>query len=113
MQSPAETYFAAVTELLRRARDANQPVLGRLGAIVGRSVAAGGVVHTFGSGHSEIVAREIVGRAGGLAGVSAIIDPAGGIFENVVGYGARLVERHDQVHGLCAGEAVIVISNSG
>jgi uncharacterized phosphosugar-binding protein len=113
MQSPAETYWAAVSELQRRMRDANLPVLRELGPIVGRSVAAGGVVHTFGSGHSEIIAREIVGRAGGLAGVSAIIDPAGGIFENVVGYGTRLAERHDQVHGLRAGEVIIVISNSG
>ncbi len=109
----ADAYFAAATGLLQRAREANGPVLRQLGPVIGRSVAGGGVIHTFGSGHSEIVAREIVGRAGGLAGVSAILDPTGGVAENVVGYGTRLAERHDQTYGLRAGETAIIISNSG
>ena len=31
---------------------------------MGKSVAAGGVIHTFGSGHSEVIAREIIGKEG-------------------------------------------------
>jgi len=107
------TYFATATGLLQRAYEANQPVLRQLGPVMGRSVAAGGVIHTFGSGHSEIVAREIVGRAGGLAGVSTILDTTGGFIENLVGYGIKLAERYDRQHGLRAGETVVVISNSG
>ena len=109
----ADAYFATATGLLGRMRAANAPVLRQLGPVIGRAVAAGGVIHTFGSGHSEIVAREIVGRAGGLAGVSAIVDPTGGVAENVVGYGTRLAERYDQTFGLRAGEVAIVVSNSG
>ena len=64
--SLSATYLAAATDLLQRASEANRPTLQKLGPILGRSVAAGGMIHTFGSGHSEILAREIVGRAGGL-----------------------------------------------
>ena len=113
MTSPADTYFSSVNALLMHAREVNGPTLKKLGTLLGASVAAGGVIHTFGSGHSEVIAREIVGRAGGLAGVSGIYDPTGGFIENLVGYGSKLAERYDRAHGLRAGEAIIVISNSG
>jgi uncharacterized phosphosugar-binding protein len=113
MPSPATHYYAAVTALLGRAREQNAPVLKKLGAVIGESVAASGVIHTFGSGHSEVVSREIIGRAGGLVCISGIPDPTGGFVENLVGYGTKLAERYDRQHGLRAGETIIVISNSG
>ncbi len=113
MSSPADTYFATATELLARARASNAATLRSCGAIIGQSIADGGVLHTFGSGHSEIIGREIIGRAGGLMPVSGIFDPGMGFSENVVGYGTRLAERYDNTHGLQTGEVVIVISNSG
>ena len=111
--SLSATYLAAATDLLRRASETNRPALQKLGPILGRSVAAGGMIHTFGSGHSEIIAREIVGRAGGLVCVSSIDDPTGGFIETLAGYGTRLAERYDRRHGLRAGETVIVVSNAG
>src|SRR5271166_3239700 len=113
MPSPADTYYERANALLARARETNAPVIARLAPLIGQSVARGGVVHTFGSGHSELVSREIVGRAGGLVCVSGIIDPTGGFVENLAGYGTRLVERHDRQHRMLPGEVVIVISNSG
>ncbi len=109
----AAAYFATATGLLKRAYETNRPLLKQLGLLIGRSVAAGGVIHAFGSGHSEIIAREIVGRAGGLACVSAIYDATGGFVENLIGYGGKLAERHDRLYGLRSGETIIVISNSG
>jgi len=106
-------YFSAAISLLQRVHEANRATLLQLGPVIGRSVAAGGVIHTFGSGHSEIIAREIVGRAGGLVCVSSIADPTSGFIENLVGYGTKLAERYDRLHGLRPGETVIVISNSG
>ncbi len=113
MNSSAESYFAQATALLARAREVNAPTLAKLGAVIGQSVAAGGVIHTFGSGHSEVISREIIGRAGGLVCVSGLYDTTGGFIENLVGYGTKLVERYDRQHGLRAGETIIVISNSG
>jgi uncharacterized phosphosugar-binding protein len=109
----ARQYHSRAQELLSRAWDTNAPVIARLAPILGASVARGGVVHTFGSGHSELISREIIGRAGGLVCVSGIIDPTGGFVENLPGYGTRLVERHDRQYQLLPGEAIVVISNSG
>ena len=113
MASFAETYYATATTLLARAREQNAATLKKLGAIVGQSVAGGGVIHTFGSGHSEVIGREIIGRAGGLVCVSGLYDPTGGFIENMVGYGTKIAERYDRQYGLLAGETIIVISNSG
>jgi len=113
MTTPADTYFTAATELLLQARETNAETLRTAGALIGQSIANGGVLHTFGSGHSEIIGREIIGRAGGLMPVSGIFDPGAGFSENIVGYGTRLAERYDNLHQLRAGEVIIVISNSG
>jgi uncharacterized phosphosugar-binding protein len=113
MASFADTYYATATGLLAQARDKNAATLKTLGAILGKSVAAGGVIHTFGSGHSEVIGREIIGRAGGLVCVSGLYDPTGGFIENMVGYGTKIAERYDRQYGLLAGETIIVISNSG
>lgn len=113
MSSPADNYLATATAMLQRACAHNAPVLKKLGAVIGESLARGGVLHTFGSGHSEVISREIIGRAGGLVCISGILDPTGGFIENMVGYGTKLAERHDRAHGLLPGETIIVISNSG
>ena len=109
----ADTYYERASALLARARDANAPTIARLAPLIGQSIADGGVVHTFGSGHSEIISREIVGRAGGLVCVTGIIDPTGGFVENLPGFGEALAARYDRQYQLNSGEVVIVISNSG
>lgn len=113
MPSSAETYYQQAAALLAQARDTNAATLRKLGAVIGQSVANGGVIHTFGSGHSEVISREIIGRAGGLVCVTGLYDPTGGFVENLVGYGTRIAERYDRQYGLFAGETIIVISNSG
>lgn len=113
MPSTAESYFARSNELLARAWETNAATIAALAPILGASVAQGGVIHTFGSGHSELISREIIGRAGGLVCVTGIIDPTAGFIENLAGYGTRLVERYDRQYQLLPGEVVIVISNSG
>jgi uncharacterized phosphosugar-binding protein len=109
----AQDYFTRANGMLARAWTANAAVISELAPVIGASVARGGMVHTFGSGHSELISREIIGRAGGLVCVNGIIDPTGGFVENLPGYGTRLVERHDRQYQLLAGETIIVISNSG
>jgi uncharacterized phosphosugar-binding protein len=113
MPSLPDAYHERVRALLERARETNAAAIAQLAPLIGQSVAAGGVVHTFGSGHSEIISREIIGRAGGLVCVTGIIDPTGGFIENLPGYGEKLVSRYDRQYQLNPGETVIVISNSG
>ena len=113
MTSLAAAYNARANAMLATAWDANASTIAQLAPILGAVVARGDMIHTFGSGHSEIIAREIVGRAGGLVCITSINDPTAGFIENLVGYGTKLVERYDRQYELRAGEVVIVISNSG
>jgi uncharacterized phosphosugar-binding protein len=106
-------YHARANELLAAAWTNNAATLAALAPVVGASIARGEVIHTFGSGHSELISREIIGRAGGLVCVSGVIDPTAGFIENLVGYGTKLIERYDRQHQLLPGEVMIVISNSG
>ncbi len=109
----ADSYYSRANELLAAAWATNAPVITRLAPILGEVVAGGGVIHTFGSGHSELISREIIGRAGGLVCVTGVIDPTAGFIENLPGYGTKLIERYDRQYQLLPGEAIIVISNSG
>ena len=111
--SLAETYYNRANEMLAHAWKVNAPTIAQVAPMIGQSLARGGVLHTFGSGHSELIAREIIGRAGGLVCISGVIDPTAGFIENLVGYGTRLIERHDRQYQLLPGETIIVISNSG
>jgi uncharacterized phosphosugar-binding protein len=113
MSSLAAAYFTRANEMLATAWEKNAATIAQLAPIVGASIARGGVIHTFGSGHSELISREIIGRAGGLVCITGIQDPTAGFIENLVGYGTKLVERYDRQYQLLAGEVVIVISNSG
>jgi len=113
MSSLADSFYERVTALLETVRTKNAATFRQLAPVIGRSIAEGGVLHTFGSGHSDVLAREIIGRAGGLVCVNGIIDPTGGFIENLVGYGTVLAERYDRQYQLLPGETIIVISNSG
>ena len=68
-----------------------------------------GIVHIFGSGHSQLAALDVNGRAGCIAPLQVIFDPTWGRAELVEGYGETLLCE------MAFGErdCLIVISNSG
>jgi len=102
-------YLDGVISLLQRLRDTQGEAIGKAAALVAASIEGGGMVYALGSGHSQLLALEIQGRAGGLYPVVQIMDPLWGRAERVEGYGKVLLQ------GLPfkAGEAMFVISNSG
>jgi len=68
----AEAYVAALTPLLERvSAQASGPVQ-RAADLVVASLRSGGVLQAFGSGHSEALAMELAGRAGGLVPTNRI-----------------------------------------
>jgi uncharacterized phosphosugar-binding protein len=82
------------------------------------TIAGGGVIHTFGTGHSALSAAETFFRAGGLACVNAILEQpfsitVGCLFsawaERQSGIAGLILDRYD----LRAPEPLIVFSNSG
>jgi uncharacterized phosphosugar-binding protein len=114
--------------MLDRYVDAASRVLGEVAAtqggalevaarLVADSVAAGGMLHLFGAGHSQLLGLDAYVRAGGLACVHPILDPAlspaTGLelarAERTEGLGASLVDGED----LRPGEVVLIASNSG
>ncbi|NLO87366.1 MAG: SIS domain-containing protein, partial [Firmicutes bacterium] len=83
-----------------------------------QAIARGGLIHTFGTGHSHMVAEEIVYRAGGLAPVNAILEPSltgdtqvikSEYTERMEGWGKIIVDYHQ----VGKDDVMIVISNSG
>ena len=76
------------------------------------------MIHTFGTGHSHLLAEEIFYRAGGLATIYPILDERlmlhkdvvkGSQYERLPDLAKELLTKHPIV----AGDVVIVISNSG
>jgi len=102
-------YHDIVVDLLSNIRSTQADAIKKAGVIIGETVRDGGIIHTFGSGHSAAIAYEAHGRAGGLAAVSAIIDPLRGLAEQTEGYGRALM----MPIKLGKNDSMIVISNSG
>ncbi|HAF21470.1 MAG TPA: hypothetical protein DCK93_00935 [Blastocatellia bacterium] len=105
----------AVLERIKREQRSNIEKAGRL---IADSLSAGGIVHTFGTGHSHLIAEEAFFRAGGIAAVNPILDERliflKGALESTrseqeSGLARSLIER-EQVR---AEDVAIIISNSG
>lgn len=104
-----ERYFDAVDEILRRVRDANREAIPAAASVLADTIAADGIVHAFGSGHSQLLAIELAGRAGGLAAIQVILDPGQGKAETIEGYAATVLRDYE----LEPRDCLVVISNSG
>lgn len=68
----AQTYLEAITELVGKVGAEQAGNVQRAADLITDSLNAGGVVQAFGSGHSEALAMEIAGRAGGLVPTNRI-----------------------------------------
>jgi uncharacterized phosphosugar-binding protein len=86
--------------------------------IIAHSLANGGLLHVFGTGHSHMLAEEMFARAGGLMPVNAILLPRLMLHENSR-IATELERREDLAQEvianqpLRAGDVIIVVSNSG
>ena len=69
----ATDVFAVAAQLLERLANEQLPVLGRAGELPAGRLMAGGDIYVFGTGHSRVVAMELAGRAGGLAGIKELV----------------------------------------
>lgn len=104
-----ERYRVGVLEQLQRAFEANREAIPAAADLIVRTVQADGIVHVFGSGHSQLVALDVAGRAGGLAGVNPLFDPLFGRAERLEGFAPLLLA----VHSFQPADVLIVISHSG
>ncbi|MCI4062138.1 SIS domain-containing protein [Micromonospora sp. R77] len=72
MTVSAEAYLATVTATMARVAAGQREAVGRAADLVAEALRADGVIHAFGTGHSEALAMEIAGRAGGLVPTNRI-----------------------------------------
>ena len=111
-------YIEGLQAVLSRIMREQAEGIEKAGQLVADALAAGGIVHTFGTGHSHLIADEAFFRAGGIAAVNPILDERllflKGALESTrseqeSGLAKSLIER-EQVR---AEDVAIIISNSG
>ncbi|HYO87739.1 MAG TPA: SIS domain-containing protein [Candidatus Limnocylindrales bacterium] len=111
-------YFDAVRRLLDEAETVNATSIAQAADVLAACLASGGVLHTFGTGHGHLLAEELFHRAGGLAGVDAMLDPgvmmregveSATALERLPDYAEVVLMRYD----VRAGDVVMIASNSG
>lgn len=108
-----DQFRETVDRLMDDALRINAETIASVAPLIAENLANEGMLHVFGSGHSTMVAAEIVNRAGGLVPINLVRDPTNGWAETVAGYGTRLFERYARIYGVKKGEFIIVVSNSG
>ena len=111
-------YLAAASRLVERLATLEWANLSTAAGLVADSLARGGTVHAFGTGHSHMLAEELFYRAGGLVRVKPILFEglmlhAGAelstSLERLPGVAAALLEQHP----IAPGDVLVVASNSG
>ncbi|MDQ3686794.1 MAG: SIS domain-containing protein [Acidobacteriota bacterium] len=111
-------YIDGLQAILERVKREQEGQIKNAGRLVADSLSAGGIVHTFGTGHSHMIAEEAFFRAGGIAAVNPVLDERliflKGALESTraereSGLARALVEREN----VRAEDVAIVISNSG
>lgn len=116
--SGAESFFAASAAIMQRLQQTQLPALRQAAAVITDSIAGGGLLYTFGTGHSYYLAAEPFARAGGLWPVQVVAcsnlsmldgSARSGRTERLEGYAACLLADYD----LRPGDVMLVISNSG
>jgi uncharacterized phosphosugar-binding protein len=117
----ADGFLRVVTDTVERVSASQRKGVLRAADLIVAALQAGGVVHAFGSGHSEAFAMEVAGRAGGLVPTNRIalrdLVLFGGEPPSVLG---PMLERDPSVaHRLYAlapvepGDVFVFASNSG
>jgi len=111
-----ERYFERLRGLIDEVEQQG-PQIEAAAALMADSIANGGIVHVFGSGHSHMMAEEVFYRAGGLWAFNAMLDInltsfgtlRAGMVERTEGYAKVVLDSFD----VRAGEVVVIVSNSG
>ncbi len=78
-------YLGAAKQLLERIEATQGENLRRAAEICAHSIAAGGLVHLFGSGHSRIAVEEVFPRYGSFPGFHPLVELSLTFHNNVVG----------------------------
>ncbi len=113
-----ELYLDKIQATMDEVREKQATDILKAAEMIAASLAQGGILHVFGTSHSQLLAQEIFYRAGCLAPTNAIIEPALGLrkasencywYERQEAYGKVVFDSY----GMETGDVILVISTSG
>jgi uncharacterized phosphosugar-binding protein len=113
-----ESYIDGLQAVLERIKREQAGKINQAGQLVATTLSAGGVIHTFGTGHAHLIADEAFYRAGGIAAINPILDERliflRGALESTraerePGLAREIIARED----VRPEDTAIIISNSG
>lgn len=114
----AQLFMERALQIAHEAAASQLEVIRETAAAVCDAFGSGGRLWAFGTGHSHMMVEEIWGRAGGLTEVHPILEPSLMLHEGLLK--SSLLERQSglahsllQIHGVRAGDCLLVASNSG
>lgn len=113
----ALSYAQHILKLVQTISESQLAEIKKVAKAAADSIAKGGVLHVFGSGHSHMAAEDVFYRAGGLACVDAMLEFP--LMEFNVGRSTRMERLHGYADAIVsgyrleAGEVAVIVSNSG
>lgn len=116
-------YLNRIVDLANKAAETNDAALDQASAIMAQTVANGGLIHLYGSGHSVLPAQETFPRYGAFIAFHPLTDPrlmwhsvlgAGGVrellwLERTEGYAEKFLD-HQPIN---EGDTLVVFGHSG
>jgi uncharacterized phosphosugar-binding protein len=111
-------YSVLITNLIKKISESQADSMLKAARLRADAVKNDGIIYTFGTGHSHIIAEDVAYRAGGLVPVDAILEPSltghqqvhkSETMERVEGM-AEVIFNYYQISDK---DIMIVISNSG
>ena len=111
-------YIEGLQAVLERIKGEQAANIRKAGLLVADSLAAGGIIHAFGTGHSHLIADEAFFRAGGIAAVNPILDERliflkGALESTRAERESGLARTLIEAEAVSAEDVAVVISNSG
>ncbi|MFE9206952.1 sugar isomerase domain-containing protein [Micromonospora sp. NPDC007230] len=122
MTLTSQAYFTAVSDRLARVASAQSAEIEKAADLISAAIQGGKVVHAFGAGHSEALAMEIAGRAGGLVPTNRLAlrdivlfggEPTSVLADPTLERDPTVAERIMALAPVAPGDVFVIASNSG
>jgi uncharacterized phosphosugar-binding protein len=111
-------YYEGVTGILAKVKETQMENITKAARLISESTIKNGIIHTFGAGHSHLVAEDVFWRGATLANLHAILEPSitghqeiskSEFLEKIENLGSIIFNYHK----IANPDVVVVISNSG
>jgi uncharacterized phosphosugar-binding protein len=111
-------YLGKIQDMIDDVREKQAPNVLRAAEMIAASLEQGGILHVFGTSHSQLLAQEIFYRAGCLVPTNAMIEPTLGLrkasencywYERQQAYGKVVLDSYQTEPG----DVLLIISTSG